>query len=80
MTLAAFEGYEPRGIKCLVWAGAGILRTVAGGVPRLSLISQVQAAAMAGFSFVQISDKCALSHAKLRRRRLIYQNDLRRNF
>jgi len=40
----------------MVWAGAGVLWTVAGGVPRSSLIGPAQAAAAAGLSFVQISD------------------------
>lgn len=43
-------------LECMVWAGAGVLWTVAGGVPRSSLIGPAQAAAAAGLSFVQISD------------------------
>jgi 3',5'-cyclic-AMP phosphodiesterase len=42
-------------MKCLAWAGTGIVWTVAGGVPRsMNLGGAAQAAE--GFSFVQISD------------------------
>ncbi len=45
-----------RGIlECMMWAGAGVLWTVGGGVPRSSLIGTAAAAA-APFSFMQISD------------------------
>jgi 3',5'-cyclic AMP phosphodiesterase CpdA len=42
----------------MIWAGAGVLWTVAGGVPRSSLlgISEAQAQAPRGFTFLQISD------------------------
>ena len=49
-------------LECMVWAGAGVLWTVAGGVPRSRLIGAANAAEKAGtqtagaFSFVQISD------------------------
>ena len=46
-------------LECMVWAGAGVLWTVAGGVPRSRLIGAAEAAetpVKAGFSFVQISD------------------------
>jgi 3',5'-cyclic AMP phosphodiesterase CpdA len=44
-------------LKCMGWAGAGIVWSVAGGVPRaLNLGGAVDAAAAGGFSFVQISD------------------------
>jgi hypothetical protein len=49
-------------LKCMVWAGAGVLWTVSGGVPRSTLIGQAAAAARperaasGGLSFVQISD------------------------
>ena len=44
-------------LECMVWAGAGVLWTVAGGVPRSSLLGSAQAATPAkGLSFVQISD------------------------
>jgi len=42
-------------LECMIWAGTGILWTVAGGVPKSSLIGSA-AAAEAGFSFLQISD------------------------
>jgi 3',5'-cyclic AMP phosphodiesterase CpdA len=45
-------------MKCLAWAGTGIVWSVAGGVPRaINLGGAAQAAAApTGFSFVQISD------------------------
>ncbi|HWK44581.1 MAG TPA: metallophosphoesterase [Stellaceae bacterium] len=49
-------------LKCMVWAGTGVLWTVSGGVPRSSLIGDAQAATATAaatksdFSFVQISD------------------------
>ena len=46
-------------LECMVWAGAGVLWTVSGGVPRSGLIGEAQAATPAestGFSFMQISD------------------------
>ena len=46
-------------LECMVWAGAGVLWTVAGGVPRSRLISPAEAATAApgsNLSFVQISD------------------------
>ena len=46
-------------LECMVWAGAGVLWTVAGGVPRSRLIGAAEAAeapAKADLSFVQISD------------------------
>jgi hypothetical protein len=45
-------------LGCMAWAGAGILWTVSGGVPRsLGLISEAEAATKnAPFTFVQISD------------------------
>ncbi len=43
-------------LECMVWAGAGVLWTLAGGVPRSSLLGSAQAATPAGLSFVQISD------------------------
>ena len=42
-------------LECMVWAGTGIVWTVAGGVPTSRLIGQAKAAET-GFSFVQISD------------------------
>ena len=44
-------------LECMVWAGAGVLWTVAGGVPRSTLLRSAEAATpAAGLSFVQISD------------------------
>jgi Icc protein len=45
-------------LGCMAWAGAGILWTVSGGVPRsVGLIGEAEAATQAaGFTFVQISD------------------------
>ena len=45
-------------LKCMVWAGTGVLWTVTGGVPRSSLLGGAQAATpdAGGLSFVQISD------------------------
>ena len=52
------RGATRRGVlECMVWAGAGVLWTMAGGVPRSSLLGSAQAApAATGLSFVQISD------------------------
>ena len=48
-------GQSRRGLlKCMAWAGGGVVWTVVGGVPRSGLIGSAQAAD--GFSFVQISD------------------------
>ncbi len=57
----AEKGTNRRGLlTCMVWAGAGVLWTVSGGVPRSRLITGAQAAtpakATAGLSFMQISD------------------------
>jgi Icc protein len=44
-------------MKCLAWAGTGIVWSVAGGVPQaLNLGGEALAAPAGGFSFVQISD------------------------
>ena len=42
-------------LKCMLWAGSGIVWTVAGGVPSSRLIGSAKAAE-ASFSFVQVSD------------------------
>ena len=42
-------------LKCMVWAGTGLVWTLNGGVPTSALIGSAQAAP-SGFSFVQISD------------------------
>src|SRR5262249_9213677 len=46
-------------LECMIWAGTGVLWTVAGGVPKsLSLLDNAEAAEVAksGFTFLQISD------------------------
>jgi len=44
-------------LECMIWAGTGVLWTVAGGVPvSRGFLGTAQAAGMTGFSFVQISD------------------------
>jgi 3',5'-cyclic AMP phosphodiesterase CpdA len=43
-------------MKCLAWAGTGIVWTVAGGVPKSLNLGGAASAATDGFSFVQISD------------------------
>ena len=43
-------------LECMLWAGTGLLWTVAGGVPRSALLGEAQAQPASGFSFVHISD------------------------
>jgi 3',5'-cyclic AMP phosphodiesterase CpdA len=44
-------------LECMLWAGTGLLWTVAGGVPKsLALLDRAEAAEMPGFTFLQISD------------------------
>src|SRR5690349_3320423 len=44
-------------LKCMTWAGAGVLWTVTGGVPRsLGIIGEAQAQTAGGLTFLQISD------------------------
>jgi len=43
-------------LKCMAWAGTGIVWTVSGGVPRGLGLGEAFAAPMDGFTFVQISD------------------------
>src|SRR6266446_5097787 len=58
------DGVDRRGfLKCMAWAGTGILWTVSGGVLGSKILSPVRAlgaensaGAMRDFSFVQISD------------------------
>ena len=55
------DGVDRRGfLKCMAWAGSGMLWTVSGGVLGSNILSPVRAAAaeslVADFSFVQISD------------------------
>ncbi len=53
----AMDGLDRRGLlKCMAWAGAGVLWTVGGGVPRSILLEEAKAEEMTGLSFVQISD------------------------
>ena len=42
-------------LECMIWAGTGVLWTMAGGVPKSTLLGSA-VAAEAGFSFLQISD------------------------
>ena len=49
-------------LKCMLWAGTGVIWTVAGGVPASRLIGAAKAAE-GGFSFVQISD-CHIGFSK----------------
>jgi 3',5'-cyclic AMP phosphodiesterase CpdA len=53
-------GIDRRGaLECMIWAGTGVLWSVAGGVPRSSSllgISEASAQAATGFTFLQISD------------------------
>ncbi len=53
------DGIDRRGaLECMIWAGTGVLWTMAAGVPRSSLlgISEANAQVASGFSFLQISD------------------------
>jgi hypothetical protein len=52
------DGMDRRGLlKCMAWAGAGLLWTVSGGVPRSIAVDAAQAATQPdGLTFVQISD------------------------
>jgi 3',5'-cyclic AMP phosphodiesterase CpdA len=50
------DGVDRRGaLECMIWAGTGVLWTVAGGVPKSSLLGSAEAAE-AGLRFLQISD------------------------
>ena len=58
---AAHDGVDRRGfLKCMAWAGTGMLWTVSGGVLGSKILSPLMAGAaespMGDFSFVQISD------------------------
>src|ERR1700690_4366673 len=55
------DGVDRRGfLKCMAWAGTGMLWTVSGGVLASKILSPIRAGAaetsMEDFSFVQISD------------------------
>jgi hypothetical protein len=56
----AQEEIDRRGaLECMIWAGTGVLWTVAGGVPVSSFLlgsSEAKAQAATGFTFLQISD------------------------
>jgi len=60
MTQEKDDGIDRRGaLECMIWAGTGVLWTLVGGVPRSSSllgISEANAQAASGFSFLQISD------------------------
>jgi 3',5'-cyclic AMP phosphodiesterase CpdA len=44
-------------LKCMTWAGTGVLWTVAGGMPRsMGIIAEATAAQPSGLTFLQISD------------------------
>ena len=55
MTGADGELDRRQTLKCMLWAGSGIVWTVAGGVPSSRLIGSAKAAE-ASFSFIQVSD------------------------
>jgi 3',5'-cyclic-AMP phosphodiesterase len=49
------DGVDRRGfLRCMAWAGSGVVWTIAGGVPSSKLLGQTGGAQ--GFQFVQISD------------------------
>lgn len=52
------HGLSRRGaLECMLWAGTGVLWTVAGGVPRsIDMAQAATSAPSTGFSFLQISD------------------------
>ena len=51
------DGIDRRGfLKCMAWAGTGVLWTVSGGVLTSKLLGATAQAAGADFSFAQISD------------------------
>ncbi len=57
MTDASDHPDRRRVLECMVWAGAGVLWTLAGGVPRSRLIGSAAAAETGKeLSFIQISD------------------------
>jgi Icc protein len=56
-SISLSAGVNRRGLlKCLAWAGTGIVWTVSGGVPRGLGLGEAFAAPADGFTFVQISD------------------------
>jgi len=56
MTHDKGDGIDRRhALECMIWAGTGVLWTLAGGVPKSALLGSAEAAEP-GFSFLQISD------------------------
>ena len=43
-------------LTCMTWAGAAMVWSVAGGIPRSRLIGSAEAAPVQGFTFAQVSD------------------------
>ena len=51
------DGIDRRGfLKCMAWAGTGLIWTVVGGIPESQAFGQGAGKARGGFTFVQISD------------------------
>ena len=52
------KGFNRRKVlECMTWAGAGVLWTVTGGVPRsLGIVGEAMAAGAGNVTFMQISD------------------------
>jgi 3',5'-cyclic AMP phosphodiesterase CpdA len=50
------DGNRRNFLKCMLWAGTGVVWTVSGGVPRSALLGGSALAAGADLTFVQISD------------------------
>src|SRR3954454_15612235 len=51
------DGVDRRGfLKCMAWAGTGLLWTIGGGVPASRSFGQGVGRSAGGFSFAQISD------------------------
>jgi len=49
------DGVDRRGfLRCMAWAGSGVVWTIAGGVPTSNLLGQTGTGE--GFRFVQVSD------------------------
>ena len=58
MNASGSDGIDRRGfLKCMAWAGTGLVWTFAGGVPTSRVFGEpVRASAQSDFTFVQISD------------------------
>jgi len=51
------DGVDRRGfLRCMTWAGTGVVWTLTGGIPTSSLLGQTGGSKGKGFHFVQISD------------------------